>query len=688
MYIQIKWYQLLLACFCWANVAFAQENQLINGGLEDWDNNGVPSGWRFAPNVANTKYRLNRQVEGIVEGASAASVDSMNVDSGNDQSFSNLMQTISAEPFRGKKVQFSAKVKVTKTSGDGRAQLWFRVDRPPVNGAPKMGAFDNMDDRPIVESEWKTYTIVAQIDEDAQSIIVGMLVFPQCVAWIDDVKLVVVSDDVPETGKTIAASPTATQSDQPQPFFNHWLWLALIALVLFFISYRPVTDEVDNLIAAKSGHANQTHSTWSDRVIRFAFRFSFVYWIGYSFPSLIVAFVPYLGAMFNAQYIKLVDTVVRWTGKNVLGIKQELVSSIGNGSGDTTFAYIQVLVTLVFALSIAIVWTVADRRKTNYPWFKDLLRSYLRYVLAITMLGYGLAKTTFITSQFSDPSVDQLMKTYGESSPMNILWTFMGASRAYTIFAGLGEVVGAMLLIWRRTAMLGALVVIGVMTNVVMLNFCYDVPVKLYSSHLLLMAFMILLPDMPRLLNVLLLNRRTEETDFRPPYVNEKTIWVQRAIKAWMILIAFAWPLYQHISDEIDDGVPDAPAYYGTYEVLEFTRDGTTIEIETDQTRWSRITFRRFAFQQSEEKPYMDFLSIRTEGSGALALRPEMSGDGLEMTIDQNDFVLEVVNDELVYLKGLVNNQLIEVRLKRIPRKNFLLVNRGFRWINEYPYNR
>jgi hypothetical protein len=49
-------------------------------------------------------------------------------------------------------------------------------------------------------------------------------------------------------------------------------------------------------------------------------------------------------------------------------------------------------------------------------------------------------------------------------------------------------VVGGALLLFRRTTTAGALVLIAVLTNIVTLNFSCDVPVKLFSSHLLLMA--------------------------------------------------------------------------------------------------------------------------------------------------------------------------------------------------------
>ena len=71
---------------------------------------------------------------------------------------------------------------------------------------------------------------------------------------------------------------------------------------------------------------------------------------------------------------------------------------------------------------------------------------------------------------------------------MGLLWTFMGASESYTIFSGISEMAGGLLVTARRTTLLGALVCIGVLGNIVMLNFSYDVPVKLLSCHLFAMA--------------------------------------------------------------------------------------------------------------------------------------------------------------------------------------------------------
>src|SRR4029079_8818976 len=104
-------------------------------------------------------------------------------------------------------------------------------------------------------------------------------------------------------------------------------------------------------------------------------------------------------------------------------------------------------------------------------------------------------------------SPERLLEPYGESSPMGLLWTFMGYSLPYNGFTVAAGVVRVFLLFLRRTTTLGALIVSAVMVNVVMLNFCYDVPVKLFSSHLLVMAGILTIPDLRRLAGVLVFNR-------------------------------------------------------------------------------------------------------------------------------------------------------------------------------------
>jgi hypothetical protein len=116
---------------------------------------------------------------------------------------------------------------------------------------------------------------------------------------------------------------------------------------------------------------------------------------------------------------------------------------------------------------------------------------------------------------------------------MGALWSFMSASIPYIVFAGLCEITPAVLLLFRRTTILGTLTAFGVLLNVVMLNVCYDVPVKLYSTNLLLMAIFLATPDVRRLTRVLLLDRRADPSSL--PQIHFEMRWARMAATAFQI---------------------------------------------------------------------------------------------------------------------------------------------------------
>jgi hypothetical protein len=60
--------------------------------------------------------------------------------------------------------------------------------------------------------------------------------------------------------------------------------------------------------------------------------------------------------------------------------------------------------------------------------------------------------------------------TLGEAGPFELAWTFMGYSFAYILFIGLAEIVGAWLLLWERTKLLGVAILLPVMVNVLVFD--------------------------------------------------------------------------------------------------------------------------------------------------------------------------------------------------------------------------
>ena len=103
------------------------------------------------------------------------------------------MQQISAVPYRGKTVKLEALVRSELPGEKDRAQLWMRVDRENR----EVGFFDNMDDRPIRDPEWKPYSIVGEIDPDARALNFGVFLVGEGKVWIDAVTIEIVGDENP-----------------------------------------------------------------------------------------------------------------------------------------------------------------------------------------------------------------------------------------------------------------------------------------------------------------------------------------------------------------------------------------------------------------------------------------------------------------------------------------------------------
>ena len=169
---------------------------------------------------------------------------------------------------------------------------------------------------------------------------------------------------------------------------------------------------------------------------------------------------------------------------------------------------------IVFAAVGAAIWSViAEWGIARRGWRREYRTLYawlllvVRFTLLSILFAYGISK--LFDLQFSPPDVRVLNERYGDSSPMELMWTFVGYSVPYTVFSGLVEVIPGVLLLFRRTAVLGALMAVAVMLNVALLNFCYDVPVKLYSTLYVLMALFLLLPDIPSLFQFFLRRRGT-----------------------------------------------------------------------------------------------------------------------------------------------------------------------------------
>jgi uncharacterized membrane protein YphA (DoxX/SURF4 family) len=467
--------------------------------------------------------------------------------------------------------------------------------------------------------------------------------------------------------------------------------------------------------------------------LRIVFRYAFFYLVLYIFPfpintldslltnlqEIVTGEEPSadepssISRYLTKPYKEFMDDAVLWTGREVFGVDIEYRPL---GSGDTTWNYVQVFAFAIVVLAVTLLWTLTawlwqrlrDRPTAGYPGLHEWLRVYVRFYLAETMIVYGSVKV--IKLQFPYPGPDALLHTYGESSPMHLLWTFMGASDGYTFFAGAGELVGGILLCARRTTLLGALVTFGVMLNVAVLNFCYDVPVKLFSSHLLLMSLFLIAPDLPWLVRVFLLGRRDTPRGERPLV---RRLWLDRTllvVRTLVVLTFVGVTMHSAYESSALYGQRVAePPLFGLWDVEEFALDGNVRPpLTTDADRWQRVTFNKALTIQKSKlanprlvvtsmtgKAVLFAEALVDEEKHTMTLTVRASGAGSKVPA-ANVLRYQEVEPEVIELEGAVaflgdgksGTKHVKARLRHYGEDKFLLSNRGFHWINEVPYNR
>jgi hypothetical protein len=422
---------------------------------------------------------------------------------------------------------------------------------------------------------------------------------------------------------------------------------------------------------AKEPPADQPVWTPAQQVL---FRFLCVYFVLYIFPF------PVDGDP-DGTYASLWNAIVTRVGRQVFHVE---ISVRPNGSGDTIYNYVQVFCYGVMAAAAAAAWTLLDRKRTAYPRLFLWLRVYVRFYLASIMISYGSVKV--IQSQFPAPPLDRLLQPFGDASPMGLLWTFMGASASYNVFTGAGELLGGLLLTTRRTTLLGSLVCFGVLGHVAMLNFSYDVPVKLFSMHLLAMSLFLMAPDLGRLARLFVFNRPVEPVAlgrlFRRTWVHRSGIVLRTLVFAWLL----AMGLYgaHETRKQFGDLAPRSPLY-GIWNVEEFELDGKPRPpLITDSQRWRRVIFdhpKMIAIQLMSDTRQRYMLDLDTA-----AMTMNLSARNVP---DAQKFPFTYTRPEpgLLVMEGTLNGK-IKAKIRRAEASHFPLISRGFHWINEYPFNR
>jgi hypothetical protein len=183
-----------------------------------------------------------------------------------------------------------------------------------------------------------------------------------------------------------------------------------------------------------------------------------------------------------------------------------------------------------------------------------------------------------------------------------------------------------------------------------------------------------------------LLNRRVPPDEL---YSISRRAWLEYAAKLLRTVLV-VWFLAKallaahEVQKTFGDLAPKSPLY-GIWNVEEFEVDGIARPpLVTDADRWRRVIF---------DNPKMLAIQLMSDSRSRYMLNQDTKAGTLALSKRDDPtwkttFTYRQPQSELLEMEGKLDGKTIRAKLHRTAPRSFLLISRGFHWINEYPFNR
>ena len=400
-----------------------------------------------------------------------------------------------------------------------------------------------------------------------------------------------------------------------------------------------------------------------------AFKFSFVY------ALLFILFLPFhqpLLPNIGAYLSPIIEPLIAWIGNALLGMQAPWTVRL---ESDSTGLYIFAGLLFFIAITAAFIWTSLEKVEQNYLPLRYWFRAGLSYFLSMHLIVYGLNKIFKV--QFFLPEPNTLYTPVGQLSHDILFWTSMGSSYPYTVFSGLIELIPAVLLLFKRTRLLGAIISFAVMANVLMLNFGFDISVKIFSGFLLFASWLIISPNIGRLYQFFVLQKVSQLQAWRPNFINKFQKRGYLLSKTLLLLLLLFNGLLPYLQTGVyNDDIAPRPYLHGAYAVESFVINGDTLPaLQTDKIRWQRIFVHRrgYLIIQNMQNKMKDFKLLVDKNKKLLYLT--------DYEENQYNFQFHYQpKDSILTLKGSLRNNQIGLIAKQLDLSKLPLLNPSFHW--------
>ena len=220
------------------------------------------------------------------------------------------------------------------------------------------------------------------------------------------------------------------------------------------------------------------------------------------------------------------------------------------------------------------------------------------------------------------------------------------------------------------------------------LNMTYDVPVKLFSFHLVAMSLFLLAPNLVRLRDFFVLQRATTvrpEDGLGGTDRARRNSVIAQVVYGVVVASFGAYSGYQGWKF-YGGGAPKSPLY-GIWEIQRLTTDGQdSPALVSDTARWRRVVFQRptgVTFQRMNDSFLVLGAAVDTDTKSIVVTQFDSAQKQTKSTLTYD----RPSKDRLV-LDGMLDKHTVHMELSYRDPDSFLIHSRGFNWVQEYPFNK
>jgi len=270
-------------------------------------------------------------------------------------------------------------------------------------------------------------------------------------------------------------------------------------------------------------------------------------------------------------------------------------------SSDTIGLNILLCLLLTTALFVILLLHVFKINSSKLISFGRYLSAYY---IALILLRYGFDKV--FKHQFYLPEPNILYSGLGSLHKDTLFWSTMGISYCYSLAMGIIEIFAAILILVKRTRLLGFCLATAVLINILIINYSFDISVKTFTTFLLAVVMFYIYPYLKTLYFFFVQHKQVQL-----PAIQERF-----GVAKWLGLLPgiglIAYVLFPYIlAGNLNNDKTERPPLHGAYDIQNFI-------IHTDTLSKCDFPYKRLfvhrnnyiIFQRQDDKMIDYFFSI------------------------------------------------------------------------------